>query len=105
MIWQRMHLSAQAIYNKVRGLNPWPGAYTKLNGKILKIWGTEIGKNDKNIELKPGEIVEVTSEDIVVGTGEGQIIITELQPAGKKKMETAAFLRGHHIQKGEILGE
>ncbi|WP_163101450.1 methionyl-tRNA formyltransferase [Peribacillus alkalitolerans] len=89
------HKTGEAIYNHVRGLNPWPVAYTELDGSVIKVW-----KAEKVIEMKksaatPGEVVEVVEEGIIVSTGNDTCIkITELQPSGKKKMSAGDYLRG-----------
>jgi len=96
--------SAEKIFNKVRGLNPWPGAYTTLHGKRLKVWKTEISEKDS--VFHPGKILDIIPDKgIEVGTKKGKIIITELQPPGKKRMSASAFLRGYNVEKGDILGE
>lgn len=94
--------SAQEIHNQVRGLQTWPVATTKLNGKNLKIHKTVIGKET----LKPaGEIIDATNV-ITVACGDGKTIdILELQLDGKKKMDTKSFLAGNKVQVGTILGE
>lgn len=95
--------SAVEIERLIRGLTPWPSAYTKLGGKTLKIWdGDVLNKNYEN--AVPGEIVDVDKNSIYVKTGEGTLVINELQLEGKKRMETSAFLLGFKVEKGEILG-
>ena len=93
--------SAVEIERLVRGLNPWPSAYTKLNGKTLKIWETV--SQEAIFDGKAGEIVSVTKDEIIVMTGNGQLVIKELQLEGKKRMKTQDFLRGYPLQKGECL--
>lgn len=94
--------SAEEIERLIRGLNPWPSAYTSLNGKTLKIWDADVRKEKTNIP--PGEIIEVTNDEILVSTGDGVLIINELQLEGKKRMDTESFLRGYKVEKGEKLG-
>ncbi|WP_044893816.1 methionyl-tRNA formyltransferase [Bacillus alveayuensis] len=85
--------SGEEIYNHIRGLNPWPVAYTTMDGKVWKIWWGEKVAARKTAE--PGTIIELNEDGIVVATGnETAIKITELQPAGKKRMNGAEFLRG-----------
>jgi methionyl-tRNA formyltransferase len=94
------------VYNQIRGLCPWPVAYTTLNGDILKIWKAE--KKPFGKTGKPGTILAAEKDGFIVSTGnETAIKITELQPAGKKKMSSSQFLQGagHLIRKGNILGE
>lgn len=83
---------AQQLYNQIRGLNPWPVAYTKIDQQLLKVWWSE-WRSEKSARL-PGTIVGVTSEGIEIATGEGILILKEIQPAGKKKMNVADFVRG-----------
>jgi methionyl-tRNA formyltransferase len=96
------NMSAVAIERLVRGLNPWPSAYTRLDGKTLKIWKAEVVKEEatqkKDLkEAKPGQIIAVSKDEIYVATGEGILSIKELQLEGKKRMTTDAFLRGYNI--------
>lgn len=91
--------SAQAIYNQVRGLHPWPVAYTTFQEANMKIWWTEEADSSKS--GKPGEVVELADEAILVQTGEGILAITELQPAGKKRMSAKDYLKGPKIQVGD----
>lgn len=95
-------MSAEKIEHLVRGLNPWPSAYTKYKDKTLKIWSASVV--EKNTDAKPGEIVEVTKNSFCVQTGEYLLEIRELQLEGKKRMETKAFLLGVKVQPGEKLG-
>ncbi|MBS4172466.1 methionyl-tRNA formyltransferase [Bacillus sp. FJAT-49736] len=101
--WAR---SGEEIYNHIRGLHPWPVAYTMLDGEVLKIWwGEKVSGSTKN---GPGTIINVLKDGIVVATGNGTAIkITELQPSGKKKMSAEQFLNGmdKDVLKGKILGD
>lgn len=94
---------ARSIERLIRGLNPWPSAHTRLNGKTLKIWAGEVLPSDAS-KGRCGEILEVTKEEIIVQTGDGALSIRELQLEGKKRMETGAFLRGFSIAEGTVLG-
>jgi methionyl-tRNA formyltransferase len=87
----------------IRGLNPWPSAYTKLDGKTLKLWKAEVVPG--NITAEPGEVVAVGKDSISVMTGEGILVIKELQLEGKKRMAVDAFLRGYPIAAGDKLGQ
>lgn len=94
------------IYNHIRGLNPWPVAYTTLNGTILKVWSSK--KVKQSSSTKPGTIIQIDEDGFVVSTGdETAIKITELQPSGKKRMDAKDFLRGAGSQliTGEVLGD
>lgn len=93
--------SAVELERWIRGLNPWPTAYTYLRNKQLKLWRAEIADGSGN----PGEIVEVGKDFLTVQTGEGRLVIKELQIEGKPRMKTGDFLRGNAVEVGEILGE
>lgn len=93
--------SAQKIERLIRGLNPWPSAYTDWNGKVMKLWQAEVC--EETTEEAPGTVVRVERDAFFVQAGEGVLKITELQIPGKKRMDAGAFLRGYHIEKGEIL--
>ncbi|MBO8171098.1 MAG: methionyl-tRNA formyltransferase [Bacillaceae bacterium] len=86
---------AIAIYNQVRGLNPWPVAFTRWNGQVLKIWWAEVTPDGEKWDgHEPGTIVQVSEEGVVVATGQGAITLKELQPAGKRRMPVGDFVRG-----------
>lgn len=93
--------SAISIERLIRGLNPWPSAYTHLFDKTLKIWDADVIA--ENPEGTPGEILSVTKDAIIVKTGEGSLSIKELQLEGKKRMSAAAFLLGYSIEVGTVL--
>ncbi|MDY5059432.1 methionyl-tRNA formyltransferase [Staphylococcus simulans] len=85
--------SAQDIYNHIRGLSPWPVAYTKLDDKNMKLYKAHIVEEKAG---KPGEIIETTKKAIIVGTGSSDAIaLTDIQLSGKKRMPTANFLSGY----------
>ncbi len=92
---------AVVIERLIRGLNPWPSAYTALDGKTLKVWKAKV--IDKEYEGTPGEIVEITKDGFVIKTGKGALKVGELQLEGKKRMTTDAFLRGYTMKEGTIL--
>lgn len=91
--------SARELERLIRGLNPWPSAYTVLHGKTLKIWQADV--IDKEYEGHFGEIVEITKDCFVIKTGKGTLAVKELQLQGKKRMDAGAFLRGYSLKKGE----
>lgn len=95
--------SAVEIERLIRGLNPWPSAYTRLNGKTLKIWDANVRNQD--MDGKPGEVVFVSKDEIFVKTKEGLLELVEIQLEGKKRMTTDTFLRGYSLEKGTMLGE
>lgn len=89
---------ALTIHNRVRGLSPWPGAFSYLGPKRLSIRKTEITVGEPS-DI-PGDIIRTSDRGIEVGTRDGRIIITELQPEGKKRMSAKSFLAGHKIVSG-----
>jgi len=97
--WQN---SAQSIQNQIRGLNPWPVAFTYYQKQLWKLWKSSAVHFEKE-KAKPGEVVAINDDGILIQCGEGSLFITELQPAGKKPMPVNAYLRGHSIRVGEIL--
>lgn len=95
--------SAVEIERLIRGLNPWPSAYTKMNGKTLKIWDADVADPDVS-KGECGEILEVTKNAIIVKTGDGSLSLKEVQLEGKKRMDAGAFLRGYPVSAGTVLG-
>ncbi len=95
------HKSAREIYNQIRGMNPWPGCFTYLHGKLLKIFAAEI----RNQEAKgtPGGIVEISEKGIAVATGTGTLILKEIQLEGKKRLPVEEFIKGTGIHCGDVL--
>lgn len=96
-------MDAVSIERLIRGLNPWPSAYTMWNGKVMKIWRGEVLEASR--EQIPGTIVAVSKDSFTVQTGKGQLRILELQLQGKKRMDAAAFLRGYKLEEMMRLGE
>lgn len=98
--WEK---SADEIYNRVRAFVPWPGCFTYLNGKMLKIWKAgpahlsgELGVSpDRWIKDKPGAILEINKNGILVKTGKGLLKIEELQSEGSRRMTAEEFIAGH----------
>ncbi|MBH0165929.1 methionyl-tRNA formyltransferase [Fictibacillus sp. 7GRE50] len=97
-------LSGEEIYNHIRGLHPWPVAYTYLNGQPLKVWWGE--KKETSTDGVPGTVIGVHEKGLQVATGnKTSIIITDLQPSGKKRMLASDYLKGASVSKGLRLGE
>lgn len=94
--------SAVVIERLVRGLNPWPSAYTHLDGKTLKIWACDALPQSAS-KGESGEILEVTKDAIHVQTGDGILVLREIQLAGKARMDAGAFLRGYKVVPGTVL--
>lgn len=89
---------AVVIERLIRGLNPWPSAYTYIDGKTLKIWEAEV--LDRNYGCEYGEVAEVTKNCLIIQTGVGALSVKSVQLQGKKRMDIAAFLNGYTIEKG-----
>lgn len=109
--WNR---PARELERLIRGMDPWPSAYTSRNGKTLKIWAAGVEENTSGQEKtggteaagsrpEPGEIVRAGKEGISVTTGDGILVIRQLQPEGKKRMAADAYLRGYPVKPGDRL--
>lgn len=94
-------MDAEAIERLIRGLNPWPSAYTCLNGKTLKIWEADVQNRDYGVA--PGTIAEAGKDELVVQTGKGSLILRSVQLEGKKRMDIPSFLRGYSVDEGTRL--
>jgi len=91
---------AVKIRDLVRGMSPWPGTFTKLGDKILKIYKTRIAEG----QGRPGEVIRSDKNTLVVASGDGALEILELQIEGGKRLEIKPFLSGHQIEKGTMFG-
>lgn len=101
----------------IRGLNPWPCAYTTIDGKNVKLYKAEVinldaqmrqmlqEKSEQTLTFTPGEIVEVAKKYFVISCGEGALRVRNLQPEGKKAMDTSAYLNGNPLKPGMRAGE
>jgi methionyl-tRNA formyltransferase len=103
---------AMDIYNQIRGLNPWPVAFTLLEGQVFKVWkalhpkhAPSPGSGAASASAKPGTVLQMSDKGIEVLTGNGTLWLTEIQPAGKKAMDAVQFMRGSTIPAGTVLGE
>jgi len=98
-------LPAEKIVNLIRGLSPAPGAFTHLEGKLLKIFRAKVVSDVEAGHFVPGEVVDTSAQNgLVVAAGKGAVALLELQLAGKKRLPAADFLRGHPLQTGTVLG-
>jgi methionyl-tRNA formyltransferase len=99
--WTR---EAQAIHNQVRGLQPWPGAYTAFRGQTLHLWGTrQWGEVLARRDARPGKLVSLKPP--VVGCGFGLLELVEVQLEGRKRIAAADFANGQRLTENEILGD
>ncbi len=94
-------LGAVAIERLIRGLNPWPSAYTYVDGKMLKIWKASV--IDGGDPKKAGCIIKADGKNLQIQTGDGILAVEELQLEGKKRMPAADFLRGYTILEGSYI--
>jgi methionyl-tRNA formyltransferase len=92
---------ADKIDAKIRAFDPWPGTFTFADNDRLKIFSVE--KTSDQSSLPPGTIISADEAGLVVSTGDYDLIIKEIQPAGKKKMTAAQFLKGYDIRQGAVL--
>ncbi len=93
------HMPAEKLHDLIRGLSPWPGAYTLYKGKRLKIYESRVVAE----KGEPGQLLHVEKDGFVVACGEGALHILSLQPEGKSRMTGEAFVRGYPIAQGEFL--
>jgi methionyl-tRNA formyltransferase len=92
--------TAESIHNKIRAMNPWPGAYTFIKGKRIEIWESEF--RDIFAAETPGMVVLLGEKGIGVATGKGLLIIKELQAEGKRRVKAKDFIHGYRINEGFI---
>jgi methionyl-tRNA formyltransferase len=96
---------AREIERTVRGLDPWPGSFTYLAGKMLHIWKAKVAPTRLLEPPSPaGKVISADKGGIIVAAGEGALIIEEIQPEGGRRMKAYEYLAGHKIASGEILG-
>lgn len=94
--------SPQQIERLIRAFDPWPGAYTSYNGKLMKIWQADV-KEGKNGAV-PGTITGVSDAGIEIAAGGGTLLARVIQLPGKKRVAVAGFLKGNRIETGSVLG-
>ena len=100
--------SAAELERLIRGLNPWPSAFTYIDGKMLKIWDADVADNISEVqteEVKPGQVVTVGKNTFTIACGQGYLVVNEVQLEGKKRMDSGSFLRGNQLEAGVMLGE
>ncbi|HXI41941.1 MAG TPA: methionyl-tRNA formyltransferase [Bryobacteraceae bacterium] len=93
---------AGAIHNRVRGLLPWPGAYTRFRGQLLHIWGARMGR--ERTSMAPGQVH--AGPGFQVACGDGRVLeLLEVQMEGRKRMSGEAFANGQRLREKDFLGE
>jgi len=97
--WQQ---SAVDIANLIRGVTPWPGALTTHAGKPLRIWRAMARAAE--VEEAPGTVAQIDRQGVWVATGDGYLVLQEVQPAGRRRMDAGAYARGHGLRVGDVLG-
>lgn len=101
--------SSRQVFNRVRGLVPFSGAFTMWNEEVFKIWAVakpsqnEVSEGTNGSGQAPGTVVSLSSDGIEVQTGDGTVLLTRVQPAGKKAMEASEFIRGGQMKEGMVL--
>ena len=95
--------SAVEIERLIRGLNPWPSAYTYLDGKTLKVWEADVVEQDVK-DAQAGTVLGVQKDCFLVACGTDVLAVKELQLEGKKRMNAGDFLRGYNLEVGKLLG-
>ncbi len=98
----RWEESAEAIFNRARGVEPWPGTATFYQGKRWKVTKLQIGSREGGYG-QPGEILRLSEKGLEVAAGMGYILINELQPEGGRRMTAQEYAAGHPIQERTVL--
>ena len=95
--------STSHIDAKIRGLNPWPVGYTYYKGNVMKVWKAAM-QMDQNSAAAPGTILSVGKEGLLIKTGDGALMIQELQMPNKKRMPVSEYIKGNTLEVGTLLG-
>lgn len=98
--------TSRDIFNRVRGLVPFSGGFTLWDGEVFKVWAVakpKEGGSSGSGEAAPGTVLDLSAAGIEVKTGDGSVLLTRIQPAGKKAMDAAEFVRGGVMKKGTVL--
>ncbi|MBW5444671.1 methionyl-tRNA formyltransferase [Cohnella sp. CFH 77786] len=102
--------TAREVFNRVRGLNPMAGGFTFWNGEVFKVWGCRVpAAPDADLRpewegMAPGSVLETGAFGIRVRTGDGSVVLEEVQPAGKKALPASEFAKGARLAPGTVLG-
>lgn len=94
--------SAREIHNLVRGVNPWPSAYTTYEGSTMKVWKTEV--LNETSDKEPGTILKVDKDGIRISTKDNVVLVKEIQMPGKKRVLVSEYIKGNNINTNTILG-
>jgi methionyl-tRNA formyltransferase len=94
----------ERIYGLIRGLDPWPGAFTYHNEKMLKLFGCSLAGDRQTVSV-PGRINGLTEQGLEIAAGKGSIMVKEIQAPGKKRLPVREFQRGSTLNVGDILGK
>jgi methionyl-tRNA formyltransferase len=97
-------LPGDRVCGLIRGLDPWPGAFTYFNGNMLKLFGC-LFADDRRRTSVPGRIKGLTGRGLEIETGKGSVIVRELQSPGKRRLPAGEFMRGSQVHPGSILGK
>ncbi|GAB6990504.1 methionyl-tRNA formyltransferase [Paenibacillus pini] len=97
--WNR---SSRDIYNQIRGLVPYSGAFTFWNDEVFKVWSANVSEHASK-DAAPGTVLQLIQQGIEVKTGDGSLWLTEIQPSGKKAMLAEQFIRGTSMSLGTVL--
>ena len=93
--------SSRELYNQIRGLVPFSGAFALWKDEVFKVWAARIDSSSS--DALPGTVLDLTAEGIKVKTGDGALLLTKVQPSGKKAMEADEFIRGRSMEPGTVL--
>lgn len=94
---------ARHLFNQIRGMDPWPGARTVFFGRVLKIWQAVVVDEGDQGHI-PGQVLDAGRQGIMVGTGQGRLLLKEIQLQGGRRMSAADFVRGNPLPAGTVLG-
>jgi methionyl-tRNA formyltransferase len=96
---------ARKVHDHVRGMSPWPGAYTKINGKVLKVHATSVAVGiERRASALPGEVLVADKSHLLVACGDGAVELTTVQPEGKRAMRGVDWVMGRGVKEGDKLG-
>ena len=98
------HKTAKQLCGLIRGLDPWPGAFTYYNGEMMKLFECSVVSGEIKTTPTPGRINGLTRAGLEVETGDGLLNIKEVQVPGKKRMTAGEFLKGKQLPTGSMLG-